>query len=105
MKKVAVVMGSESDRAVVNTSLEYYEFFGIPEGGFHKQRLLVGEIGVDGGFGDACGLGDFVHADLIVGFGAEYRAGGINDQVFTDLPFLLFQFIEGVSLDHDGSSL
>jgi 5-(carboxyamino)imidazole ribonucleotide mutase len=30
MKKVAVVMGSESDRAVVNTSLEYYEFFGIP---------------------------------------------------------------------------
>jgi 5-(carboxyamino)imidazole ribonucleotide mutase len=30
MRKVAVVMGSESDRAVVNTSLEYYEFFGIP---------------------------------------------------------------------------
>jgi 5-(carboxyamino)imidazole ribonucleotide mutase len=30
MKKVAIMMGSESDRAVVNTSLEYYEFFGIP---------------------------------------------------------------------------
>lgn len=30
MKKVAIVMGSESDRAVINTSLEYYEFFGIP---------------------------------------------------------------------------
>ena len=30
MKKVAILMGSESDRAVLETSLPYYEFFGIP---------------------------------------------------------------------------
>lgn len=30
MKKVAVIMGSESDRAVVNSSLEYFEFFNVP---------------------------------------------------------------------------
>lgn len=30
MKKVGIVMGSESDRKVVETSLPYYEFFGIP---------------------------------------------------------------------------
>ena len=30
MKKVAIVMGSESDRPVVESSLEYYDFFGIP---------------------------------------------------------------------------
>ena len=30
MKKVAIIMGSESDRTVVNTSLEYYEYFDIP---------------------------------------------------------------------------
>lgn len=30
MKKVALVMGSESDRPVVESSLEYFEYFGIP---------------------------------------------------------------------------
>lgn len=30
MKKVAILMGSESDRAVLESSLPYYEFFGIP---------------------------------------------------------------------------
>lgn len=30
MKKVAIIMGSESDRAVVNSSLEYFEFFKVP---------------------------------------------------------------------------
>jgi 5-(carboxyamino)imidazole ribonucleotide mutase len=30
MKKVAIIMGSESDRAVVNSSLEYFEFFNVP---------------------------------------------------------------------------
>ncbi len=30
MKKVAILMGSESDRKIVETSLPYYEFFGIP---------------------------------------------------------------------------
>ncbi len=30
MKKVAIIMGSESDRETVNASLEYYEYFGIP---------------------------------------------------------------------------
>ncbi len=29
MKKVAIIMGSESDRAVVQTSLAYYEYFDI----------------------------------------------------------------------------
>lgn len=30
MKKVAIIMGSESDRETVSASLEYYEYFGIP---------------------------------------------------------------------------
>ncbi len=30
MKKVAIIMGSESDRPVVETSLAYYHFFDIP---------------------------------------------------------------------------
>ncbi len=30
MKKVAIIMGSESDRETVNASLPYYEYFGIP---------------------------------------------------------------------------
>lgn len=30
MKKVAILMGSESDRQVVESSLEYYKYFGIP---------------------------------------------------------------------------
>lgn len=30
MKKVAVIMGSESDRSTVDASREYFEFFGIP---------------------------------------------------------------------------
>jgi 5-(carboxyamino)imidazole ribonucleotide mutase len=30
MKKVAIIMGSESDRKIVETSLPYYQFFGIP---------------------------------------------------------------------------
>lgn len=30
MKKVAIIMGSESDRETVNASLDYYEYFGIP---------------------------------------------------------------------------
>lgn len=29
MNKVAIIMGSESDRAVVESSLEYYQYFGI----------------------------------------------------------------------------
>ncbi len=30
MKKVAIIMGSESDRPVVETSLPYFHYFGIP---------------------------------------------------------------------------
>ena len=30
MKKVAIILGSESDRETVNASLDYYEYFGIP---------------------------------------------------------------------------
>lgn len=30
MKKVAILMGSESDRKVVETSVDFYKFFGIP---------------------------------------------------------------------------
>lgn len=30
MKKVAIILGSESDRETVNASLEYYEYFEIP---------------------------------------------------------------------------
>lgn len=30
MKKVAIIMGSESDRSTVEASLPYFEFFGIP---------------------------------------------------------------------------
>ena len=29
MGKVAIIMGSESDRATVSTSLDYYKFFGV----------------------------------------------------------------------------
>lgn len=29
MRKVAIVMGSESDRSTVDSSLEYYDYFGI----------------------------------------------------------------------------
>ncbi|MGH1363263.1 MAG: 5-(carboxyamino)imidazole ribonucleotide mutase [Calditrichia bacterium] len=30
MKKVAILMGSESDREVVSSSMDYFKFFGIP---------------------------------------------------------------------------
>ncbi|RMH78605.1 MAG: 5-(carboxyamino)imidazole ribonucleotide mutase [Calditrichaeota bacterium] len=50
MKKVALVMGSESDRPVVESSLEYFEYFGIPVDvlvmSAHRTPIQVQEFAV-----------------------------------------------------------
>ena len=80
---------------------------GIPVGSFDKQGFLVFEVGIDGGLGDTRGIGDFLHADLVVGLGAENGAGGVDNQVFTNFPFLLLEFAQGIFFGHgrtlDGS--
>ena len=58
-----------------------------PQKGFHEQGLLVREIAIDGGVGDAgfgCHMAD---VDLVEGFDGKNPFGCINDHLPLGIPF------------------
>ena len=74
--------------------------FGAVKKGLQKKGLLIGEIPIDGGVGNAGLPGNVTNADFVERFDGKYPPGGFDNHALPRSFFIIFKFGKSIFLFH-----